>query len=358
VPAAGPGGQRVWDVEFLPLQGSGRFGGVVGRVIPRTEVTPPAATPLPERLIDLRQRCKSRFGYGLLDSSAPAMRRLTEQVRLATAITASVLLTGEAGTGKETLGRLIHYGSDRGESALAALDCARLPAEAIQRLLFGESLPPGQPGAIYLREPSALPRDLQVRLCALIASGTGPRILAGCRSDPGEQVRSGRLLDDLYASFPLVLEVPPLRQRTEDLAALIERILERAGEGGGGKVGGLTAAAGEMVAGHSWPGNLSELSAVLSAARRRARGALIDATDLPASMRLRQAAGTTPPPERPLPLDALLEQAERRLIELALRRAKGHRGRAAEILGIWRPRLLRRLEALGLAGTGTKDDAD
>src|SRR5436190_1656006 len=68
------------------------------------------------------------------------------------------------------------------------------------------------------------------------------------------------------------------------------------------------------------------------------------------------AAARAPGPERPLPLDALLEQAERRLIELALRRAKGHRGRAAEILGIWRARLLRRIAALGLAGPESGDD--
>jgi DNA-binding NtrC family response regulator len=83
---------------------------------------------------------------------------------------------------------------------------------------------------------------------------------------------------------------------------------------------------------------------------------MIDTAHLPAPLRLRQAAGSAPVPDRPLPLDALLESVERRLIELALRRSKGHRGRAAETLGIWRARLLRRIEALGLSVPGAKEE--
>jgi DNA-binding NtrC family response regulator len=120
----------------------------------------------------------------------------------------------------------------------------------------------------------------------------------------------------------------------------------------------LTPAAREIIFSHSWPGNVRELFAALSAARRRTSAAVIDVNDLPAPLRLRQAAGTTPAAERALPLDTLLEQTERRLIELALRRAKGHRGRAAEILGIWRARLLRRLEALGLDQAAGKERED
>jgi DNA-binding NtrC family response regulator len=259
---------------------------------------------------------------------------------------------GEAGTGKETLARVSHYRSPARERAFAALDCARLPAAVIARLLFGA---PGV-GAVYLREPACLPRELQLRLCEWLTlesgAGTGPRIFAGSRTALAEEVRSGRLLEELACALgTLVLEVPPLRQRRDDLPRLVERLLERAGQRDEQPAGavGLTPAAWEVLRAYSWPGNLRELYAVLGTARARVSGSppRIDAADLPAALRREQTPGGSP--ERPLPLLALLEQVERRLIELALRRARGNKTRAAELLSIWRPRLLRRLEALGIA---------
>jgi DNA-binding NtrC family response regulator len=97
---------------------------------------------------------------------------------------------------------------------------------------------------------------------------------------------------------------------------------------------------------HAWPGNLRELASVLDAAGRHAKSDRIERTDLP--FYLRQGSL---PADKKLPLDALLEQAERRLISLALKHAKGNRARAAEILGIWRPRLVRRMEHFGLGGS-------
>ena len=103
---------------------------------------------------------------------------------------------------------------------------------------------------------------------------------------------------------------------------------------------------------YPWPGNLRELYSVMQGACWRVQGAHIDAVDLPANLRLavqleRTSASTS---ERPLALDHVLEQVERRLIVLALRRAKGNKSRAAEWLSVWRPRLLRRMEALGIEG--------
>lgn len=357
LPSGDGRGWRWWDVEFLPLRTHGRTDGLLGRILPVAEEATPAAPPLPEKLINLRERVVRRYDLALLDSDVPALRRLAEQVRLAAGVSVPVLLTGEAGTGKETLARVVHYRGTGRERPLAAVDCARLPADAVAAILFGERGPtPGRPAAVYLREPGRLPRDLQLRLCGLIASGSGPRVLAGCRAAPAEEVRAGRFLAELYAAFPLVLELPPLRERTADLPALVQQALDRAGEEGAAKVNGLTPAARELVRDYPWPGNLRELFEAIAAARRHAGGPLVDVADLPAPMRLRHAAGPAAAPERPLPLDALLEQTERRLIELALRRAKGHRGRAAEMLGIWRARLLRRIVALGLAAPDGGDD--
>jgi DNA-binding NtrC family response regulator len=283
-----------------------------------------------------------------------------------------VLLVGEPGTGKQTLARALHYQGPRREAAFAALDCARLPPAAVAAVLFeggGTVAIPsrrGVLGAVYLKEPSRLPRDLQLRLCEWLTAagerrGVSPpvRVLAGCAAPPAEEVRAGRLLEELACALgTLVIEVPPLRERREDLPGLVERLLHRAGSGSEVRVSGLTPEAWEVVRAYPWPGNLRELYAALRTARGRAYGERIAAADLPAPIRQAVLLEQTPgrPAERKLPLDQLLEQAERRLIELALRRARGHKTRAAEILSIWRQRLTRRMEALGIADTEERDE--
>jgi DNA-binding NtrC family response regulator len=172
-------------------------------------------------------------------------------------------------------------------------------------------------------------------------------------------VRAGRLLEELACALgTLVIEVPPLRARREDLPGLVERLLQRASSGSEVRVTGLAPDAWEVVRAYPWPGNLRELYGALRTAQGRAYGERIAATDLPAPVRRAVHLEQTPggPSERKLPLDQLLEQAERRLIELALRRARGHKTRAAEILAIWRQRLTRRMEALGIADTEEKDE--
>jgi DNA-binding NtrC family response regulator len=108
----------------------------------------------------------------------------------------------------------------------------------------------------------------------------------------------------------------------------------------------LTPAAWEVLRAHTWPGNVAELYAVLAGACGRASAERIDAPDLP--LHLRMGSKSAAAEERPLPLKELLEGAERRLIELALRRAGGNKSRAAELLAVWRPLLLRRMSALGI----------
>ncbi len=363
-PGPAPAG-RWWDVDFLPLRTTGEKAAVfiLGRITPSAAEEAVPAAPLPERLVALRERRTQRFGPELLSDTSPALRRLAEQVRLAGRTTVPVLLVGEPGVGKRTLARLIHYQGRRREQPFVVLECERLPSAALADVLFG-----GGPalGAIYLHEPSRLPRDLQLRLCELVHAATdadpgasAPRILAGCGVDPAEEVRAGRLLDELNSALAiLTLYVPPLRERRADLPALVDRLLQRGNAEGGPPIHGLSADAWEAVREYAWPGNLRELYAVLSSARRCARTDRIGAADLPAAFKLLRRMEETPGrrPERPLPLDALLEEAERRLIDMALRRARGKKYRAAEILEIWRTRLIRRMKALGV-GDAEADDA-
>lgn len=359
---------RWWEVEFLPLLQEGEQGGylILGRIRPVPAVEPVREQPLSEKLVNLRQHRIEHFGLDAWTSSLPAMRRLSTQVRLASQVATPVLLVGEPGAGKQTLARTIHYLSPRRDGPCAVLDCQHLPPAALATLLLGagrESL-----AAVYLREPGHLPRDVQLLLCEQIARGgdlgsqsaRGPRILAGSTLPPAQLVRSGNLLEELACALgTLVLEVPPLRERQADLPVLVERLLERACLGREVRVTSLSTDAWAVLRGYSWPGNLRELYNVLRAACARAGSDQLRTADLPAELRRAVQREQTPPRpvDRALPLEELLEEAERRLIQLALQRARGRKARAARLLGIPRPRLWRRMLKLGIADPEKDTDA-
>ena len=168
------------------------------------------------------------------------------------------------------------------------------------------------------------------------------------------------MLEELaYTLGVLVLEVPPLRERLADLPALVERLLERACLGRAVPVTSLSADAWAVVRGYSWPGNSRELYSVLRAACARAGGDQLRGADLPADLRRAVQREQTPPRpvDRTLPLEQLLEEAERRLIQLALQRSRGQKARAARLLEIPRPRLWRRMLKLGIADPEKESEA-
>jgi transcriptional regulator with AAA-type ATPase domain len=343
---------RWWDVDFMPLCDGDTLRGILGRIKPLPVEAAPPPAPLPEKIGALRQRVAGRYGLDWLSSAAPAMRRLAEQVRLAASLPSPALIVGEPGSGKESVARIIHYHSRRREKAFVSLDCARLPTDAVADVLLQKqaTVHRRMAGTVYLHEPQRLPRDVQQDVVTLLAAADVPRVLAGCDGDPDEEVKVGRLLPELWCALAvLVLRVPPLRERRADLPLLVERILQRAAPLVETAVKDLTPAAWEVLRGHAWPGNVRELIDVLSTACLSAKGA-IDVADLPAPLRLthRLAETAGPTAERPLPLDSLLEETERRLIQLALKRTRGNKKRAAELLEVSRPRLTRRMMILGL----------
>jgi len=280
-----------------------------------------------------------------------------EQARLAAATTVPVLFLGEPGTGKEWLARSVHYESDRKDGAFVALDCRRTPTSVLYEILFGN-----EPGAVrprnrtvFLREPAALPRDFQMLLCRTLADAGEhgrDRMMAAATTEPARDIASGRLLEEFHCALsPLTISLPPLRERRKDLPEFVEQMLERAAAATERRVTGLTPAAWDLVNSYNWPGNLHELYLTLRTACFRANDQ-IDVSDFPETLRLavRMDKSSPPPPEPVIALDRVLEEAERRLIVLALKRAKGNKSRAAELLSIWRSRLLRRMEALGITG--------
>src|SRR5262249_5080714 len=151
---------------------------------------------------------------------------------------------------------------------------------------------------------------------------------AGFGTDPAEEVKQGHLLEEFHQALATFrIDLPSLGQRRDDLPHLVDRFLQRLSDEGERPVQTLTADAWEVVLAYAWPGTQPELSAVLQWARQHSQSEAIDATDLPAYVRqvVRLAATPGPQPERALSYDRLIEQLERRLIEMSLRRARGNR---------------------------------
>jgi DNA-binding NtrC family response regulator len=346
-------GQVSWEIDYFPLQKGNAVLAVLGKLSPLSTEHEPRA-PLPEKLLALRDEAARHYAPEQWESKSAAWQRVVNQIRLAAQTGGPVLILGEPGSGKRWVARAIRERDGERRGPFLSLDCSRLPVSALAALVEDRArvLLWARSGTLYLREPQMLPRDLQRRLCDWIseAETTMPRLIAGCSSDLEEALCAGLIIEDLYcalATFSIV--VPPLRERLADLPALVEALFHRV-PGPGPHGPRLTEAAWDLLQKHRWPGNLQELLAVLRTASAGAKDSSIDVPHLPGYLR-RAAMGQPPatgPRTKSLPLDSLLQEVERRMIALALKQTQGNKSQAADLLSIWRPRLLRRMQVLGI----------
>lgn len=354
-------GERTWRrVEHWPfLDQDGALLGLLGLVAPAgapAHVPDAESNRLRIELLEVRDRLLGRYGFDNLAGSGPAHHRLLEQVKAAAAADVPVLIVGENGTGKTLVARTIHQLGTRHHAPFLPLDCAALPAEVLERELFGDGnrsvsnrLAVPDRSTLLLGDILDLPRDLQERLAAL--PDDRARLIATTAGDPEEAVRTERLRPDLYyALTTLVIRLRPLRERGDELPLLTQHFLERVNRQGDRQRRGFSAEALAVLLGYDWPGNLRELARVIDAAHARGPGDWIEVEDLPAEIRGSLGAAYNPSPTLPTftSLDDLLTQVERRLIENALQTARQNKSRAAELLGISRPRLYRRIKELNL----------
>lgn len=253
---------------------------------------------------------------------SPAMRH-----SLATAIDvaptpATVLLTGETGTGKEVFARLIHAMSPRASLPFSVCTGASLDLEQ-----FGTAL--GHGGTVMIDEVASIPMTTQGQLVALLQGSHPSRLIATSHRDLRELVERGLLRSDLYYRLDVFpISVPPLRERKEDIAPLAEVLLHRASQNLGRLPAKLTGEALGLLESQLWPGNVRQLANTLERATIRARGPYIEGADLGLT---HHPLSPTPFPNH-LPLD--LSQLERLAIAEALRRTSGNRTHAARLLNI------------------------
>ena len=347
--------------------------GVIALIPPAAPVAPGSpARMLHAELADLRGRLRARFGAQTLVGNSGPMARVLNQVELALHSTVFVCLEGEPGIGKEHLARVMHYAGAQRGSLFVPLECRKLPAEELQRILTRlldlHRHPAGgrtQSGTLYLADVDALPRDLQDEL-ALAFCAVPPearpalRLISGTTTSLDAAAAQDLFRPDLHALLTtLTIVLPRLRDRGADLPVLAQHFLEEANRQGEKQVAGFADEVWPAFARYHWPGNLDELNLVIREAHGRSAEPQIRLADLPFRFHAGLAAQDSPPPlmPRPLPLDELLTRTETSLIQLALERSKFNKSQAAEILGVNRARLYRRMEQLGIEDRETGETA-
>jgi DNA-binding NtrC family response regulator len=304
-------------------------------------------------------------------AESPAMTAVLDTVERIAPSDASVLITGENGTGKGLIARFIHKRSQRAAKAFISVNMGSIPETVFESEMMGHvrgaftdakadrvgrfELADG--GTLFMDEIGNVPVSQQAKLLRIIESGefervgssrtqrANVRIVAATNANLAELVAQGRFRQDLLFRLNTIeVRLPPLRERREDIVPIAYRRLAALAAKYGRRIEGFDDGALQVVRSYSWPGNVRELGNVIERAVLMARGASITAADL----RLDTQVPTSAPS-----IEAMsLEDAERLLIRTALRRADGNVNAAAEALGLSRSAMYRRLEKLGVRTDG------
>jgi DNA-binding NtrC family response regulator len=328
----------------------------------------------------LRDR-EQRRGYGEIVGGSQTMQRVFETLRRMESIDApTVLIQGESGTGKDVVARTLHARGPRKNAPFMEIDCTALPEHLMESELFGHEkgaftdarttkrglFEVARGGVIFLDEIGELPIGMQSKLLRVLENRRFRRvggvadiqmdtaIIAATNRNLRDEVRAGRFREDLFFRLHVVpLEVPPLRERREDIPLLVRHFIDKLNRSFGKQVEGVSGKAMEQLSSYRWPGNVRELRNVVERTVILMQSQVIQVEDLPAKIRfsdIQASAGGCPfiLPDSGVDLEAV----ERGLLVQALQRTSGNQSAAARLLGITRYALRYRMEKFNLA-TGT-----
>ncbi|HFE52268.1 MAG TPA: sigma-54-dependent Fis family transcriptional regulator [Bacteroidetes bacterium] len=304
-----------------------------------------------------------------------AMEEIRELIRIVAATPrTSVLIQGESGTGKELVANAIHAMSLRADRPLVKINCAAIPENLLESELFGYErgaftdakkakkglfeLADG--GTLFLDEISSMRLSLQPKLLRVLETGTfrriggtadvqvDVRIVAASNTDLGQRVREGEFREDLYYRLKVMeINIPPLRERREDIIPLAKLFLERLNKEFGKNIRGLSERTEKLLLGYHWPGNVRELRNVMERATILCQGALIEPEHLPLELRTSASLDVATSPESG-DEDESLAAMERRHILRVLEKSQGNKSLAARRLNISRSTLREKLRQYGL----------
>lgn len=321
------------------------------------------------RVSELEEDLSARTSlFGIVGRSEPIQQLLRRLARVAGS-DATVLICGETGTGKELAARSLHQASGRRNAPFVALNCATIPKELAESELFGHvrgaftdaktdrlgRFEEANSGTLFLDEVGELSIEVQAKLLRVLQDRhvtrlgaarsveVNVRLVAATNRDLEREIAAGRFRSDLFYRLNVVqLDIPPLRERREDLPLLVSHLLTLANAECRTSFTGLTPEAETLVASYSWPGNIRELSNAIRRGVLLGDPPLIGVDDLPIAISKRSVDSRIPPTTGDL--RESMAAAERQLVEATLERFKGNRTAAAKALGIDRRTLYTKLQ--------------
>jgi DNA-binding NtrC family response regulator len=351
----------------------------------------------------LQRKLSTRTTYEEIVGGSKAMQNLYEIIDSVAPSDASILIIGESGTGKELIANAIHYNSLRSKKPFVKVNCAALPKELIESELFGHTrgaftgatgekiglIGQSDGGSLLLDEIAEMPVELQPKLLRVLqermytkVGSEKPqkvdfRLISATNREPSEAVKNGLLREDLfYRINTITIRVPPLRQRVDDILRLAEHFLKIYAEKYNRKVGGISRETQMQMVNYSFPGNVRELQNIIERAVLLCKGEQIEISDLPFEQQLTTAGSETfepvtingnhteedfswtrigevvvgKAPEATAEMSAtdIFEQLEGSIVRAALTRTNGNKQAAANMLGIYRPRLYHMMKKHGL----------
>ncbi len=331
----------------------------------------------------LRAQLEQRYRFEGLIGKSRAMTRLFQLLETVASTNSTALITGETGTGKEVVARAIHHNGSRSAHRFVALNCSAIPETLLEAELFGHvrgaftgavgnrqgRLEQAHKGTLFLDEVGTMSAALQMKLLRVLqerefervgdshTTKVDVRVIAATNSDLGRMVAEGQFREDLFYRLNVIpVQLPPLRDRKEDIPLLVQHFLDKyeSSISPPDKIGAVTLVVSQeamrRLMAYSWPGNVRQLENTIERAVAFSAGrSQIDVEDLPV-----EVTGPVGPvigdavslPEEGLDLLALIENIELDLIQRSLDRTNGNKGRAARLLNLKRTTLVEKLKRL------------
>ncbi len=320
--------------------------------------------------LDLKARLADLGAPGgrSLVGQSPAFRAFMDTLRQAAPSSATVLLIGESGTGKELAARAIHELSPRAKGPFIAVNCAALPESILEAELFGVEkgaftgavarkegrFERARGGTLFLDDVGEVPPSAQVKLLRVLQEGeverlggtqtltVDVRLVAATNKDLKREVIESRFREDLFYRLNVVeVRIPSLASRREDIPLLADEFLRRYTAKNSKSIRAFSREALQIVENYAWPGNIRELEHAVERAVVLCRGEIIEAADLPDSVRHGPLGSAS---QLVIPIGTPMDEVERRVIHETLRHTKGDKTLAAQLLGIAARTIYRKLE--------------
>jgi len=325
---------------------------------------------LKKEVIRLRKEVESRYDFHQLIGKSPSMQKIYDLIERISDSSSNVLITGESGTGKELVAKAIHYNGVWKEGPFVAINCAAIPETLLESELFGYKkgaftdaksdkkglIFEANEGTLFLDEITEMPLTLQAKLLRVIEdrevrplgdTNSYPidvRIISSSNRDIKSTIQEGRFREDLYYRLNVIdIQLPPLRERKEDIPLLIQHFITKFSNEFKKNISGVSKDALKLLLNYSWPGNVRELENVIQRAMTLSQHEVILPDDLPASIIQKTDEKLF---EKAMEENFTLDQLEKEYIKRVLIETGGNKSKAAEILGLDRKTLYRKLGEL------------